>query len=105
MHTVSDRTAKLIIDTLKKMEEDGIELKVKFANANLQLMVDDYIPELAKHNIFLNLTPFLVRYNEEAWNSSDMVVLDKNLYEIPDETIHDVEPLITVFKGEEVYRA
>ena len=209
MHTVGDRTAKLIIDTLKKMEEDGIELKVKFIIAHLQLMVDDYIPELGKHNIFLNLTPFWVRYNEAvskssdivvlpegsrnnryntywktgapvAWSSdvtilpsheldhlfkpfigmeigmrrlevgemdqkwvddpseklsldqlltgytingakqcnwtnitgsievgksADMVVLDKNLYEIPVETIHAVEPLITIFRGEEVYKA
>lgn len=208
MHTVGDRTAKLIIDTLKKMEEDGIELKVKFIIAHLQLMVDDYIPELGKHNIFLNLTPFWVRYSEAAYSSSDivvlpegsrnnryntywktgapvafssdvtvlpsfvgdalmkpfvgieigmrrlevgemdekwvddpaekltldqlltgytingakqcswenvtgsievgksadMVVLDKNLYEIPVETIHEVEPLITLFRGEEVYK-
>ena len=208
MHTVGDRTAKLIIDTLKKMEEDGIELKVKFVIAHLQLMVDEYIPELSKHNIFLNLTPFWVRYNEAMYNSSDlvvlpegsksnryntywktgapvafssdvtvlpsvvgdsmmkpfvgieigmrrlevgemnekwvddpseklsldqlltgytingakqcnwtnicgsievgksadMVVLDKNLYEIPVETIHEVEPLITIFRGEEVYK-
>ena len=59
MHTVGDRSAKLIIDTLKQMEEDGIELKVKFVIAHLQLMVDDYIPELGKHNIFPNLTPVL----------------------------------------------
>lgn len=208
MHTVGDRTAKLIIDTLKKMEEDGIELKVKFIIAHLQLMLDDYIPELAKHNIFLNLTPSWVRYNEATYKSSDivvlpegsrnnryntywktgapvafssdvtvlpsvvgdtllkpflgieigmrrleidemdekwvddpaekltldqlltgytingakqcswenitgsievgksadMVVLDKNLYEIPVETIHEVEPLITIFRGEEVYK-
>lgn len=209
MHCVGDRTAKLIIDTLKKMEEDGIELKVKFIIAHLQLMVDDYIPELGKHNIFLNLTPFWVRYCEDVYQSSDltvlpegsrnnrynsywktgapvafssdvttlpsvvgdsmlkpfvgieigmrrlevgemnekwvddpeekltldqlltgytingakqmswenvagsievgksadMVVLDKNLYEIPVETIHEVEPLITIFRGEEVYKA
>ena len=209
MHTVGDRTAKLIIDTLKKMEEDGIELKVKFVIAHLQLMVDDYIPELGKHNIFLNLTPFWVRYNEDVYSgsdiivlpegsrsnryntywktgapvafssdvtvlphlvgdsmmkpfvgmeigmrrleigemnekwvddpaekltldqlltgytlngakqcsweketgsievgkSADMVVLDRNLYEIPAETIHETEPLITIFKGEEVYKA
>lgn len=208
MHTVGDRTAKLIIDTLKKMEEDGIKLKVKFIIAHLQLMVDDYIPELSKHNIFLNLTPFWVRFNEAAykssdlivlpegsrsnryntyWNtgapvafssdvttlpsvvgdsmmkpfvgieigmrrlevgemnekwvddpnekltldqlltgytingakqcswenvtgsievgkSADMVVLDRNLYEIPVETIHEVEPLLTVFRGKEVYK-
>ncbi|MCQ2752039.1 MAG: hypothetical protein MJ189_02955, partial [Coriobacteriales bacterium] len=84
---------------------DGIELKVKFVIAHLQLMVDDYIPELAKHNLFLNLTPFWVRYNEEVCSSSDIVVLDKNLYEIPVETIHEVEPLITIFKGEEVFKA
>ena len=209
MHTVGDRTAKLIIDTLKQMEEDGIELKVKFVIAHLQLMVDEYIPELGKHNIFLNLTPFWVRcceatyqssdivvlpegsrsnrYNtywktgapvafssdvtalphivgdemmkpfvgieismrrlevgemDEKWvddpaekltldqlltgytingakqcswenitgsievgKSADMVVLDKNLYEIPVETIHETEPLITIFRGEEVYKA
>ena len=209
MHTVGDATAKLIIDTLKKMEEDGIELKVKFIIAHLQLMVDDYIPELGKHNIYLNLTPFWVRCNEDTKNASDivvlpegsksnryntywktgtpvafssdvtvlpsvvgdgplkpfigmeigmrrlevgemddkwvddkserltldqlltgytingakqcswenitgsievgksadMVVLDKNLYEIPVETIHEVEPLITIFRGEEVYKA
>ena len=209
MHTVGDRTAKLIIDTLKQMEEDGIELKVKFVIAHLQLMVDDYIPELGKHNIFLNLTPFWVRLCDALWKSSDitvlpegsrsnryntywktgapvafssdvtalphivgdemmkpfigieigmrrlevgemdekwvddpaekltldqlltgytingakqcswenitgsievgksadMVVLDKNLYEIPVETIHEAEPLITVFRGEEVYKA
>ena len=209
MHTVGDATAKLIIDTLKKMEEDGIKLKVKFIIAHLQLMVDDYIPELGKHNIFLNLTPFWARFNEAAYKSSDiivlpegsrnnryntywktgapiafssdvtilpslagdtlmkpflgmeigmrrleigetnekwvddpnekltldqlltgytingakqcsweditgsievgksaeMVVLDKNLYEIPVETIHEVEPLLTIFKGEVVYKA
>lgn len=209
MHTVGDRTAKRIIDALKKMEEDGIELKVKFIIAHLQLMVDDYIPELGKHNIFLNLTPFWVNYDEaiyksadivvlpegsrsnrynsywktgapvafssdvtvlpsiagdsrmkpflgmevgirrlavgemdEKWvddpseklsldqlltgytingakqcswenetgsievgKSADMVVCDKNLYEIPVETMHEVEPLITVFRGEEVYKA
>ncbi|MDO4939859.1 MAG: amidohydrolase family protein [Lachnospiraceae bacterium] len=209
MHVVGDRTSKLIIDTLKKMEEDGIELKVKFVMAHVQLMVDDYIPELGKHNLFLNLTPFWVGFNEDYYNSSDftvlpegsrnyrynsywkagapiafssdvtvlpslagdammkpfvgieigmrrlsvgemdekwvddpaekltldqlltgytingakqcswenvagsievgksadMVVLDKNLYEIPTETIHEVEPLITVFRGEEVYKA
>lgn len=209
MHVVGDRTSKLIIDTLKKMEEDGIELKVNFIMAHVQLMVDDYIPELGKHNLFLNLTPFWVGYNEDQYNSSDltvlpegslnyrynsywktgvpiafssdvtvlpslagdgmmkpfvgievgmrrlsvgemdeqwvddpaekltldqlltgytingakqcswenvtgsievgksadMVVLDKNLYEIPTETIHEVEPLITVFRGEEVYKA
>ena len=208
MHTVGDRTAKLIIDTLKQMEEDGIELKVKFVIAHLQLMVDDYIPELGKHNIFLNLTPFWVRLCDTLWKSSDitvlpegsrsnryntywktgapvafssdvtalphvvgdgmmnpfigieigmrrlevgemdekwvddpaekltldqlltgytingakqcswenitgsievgksadMVVLDKNLYEIPVETIHETEPLITIFRGEEVYK-
>ena len=209
MHTVGDATAKLIIDTLKKMEEDGIKLKIKFIIAHLQLMVDDYIPELGKHNIFLNLTPFWARFNEAAYKSSDiivlpkgsrnnryntywktgapiafssdvtilpsvagdslmkpfvgmeigmrrlevgemnekwvddeleklsldqlltgytingakqcswqnitgsievgksadMVVLDKNLYEIPVETIHEVEPLITIFRGKEVYKA
>ena len=40
----------------------------------------------------------------EVGKSADMVVLDKNLYEIPVETIHEVEPLITVFRGEEVYK-
>lgn len=209
MHTVGDRTAKLIIDTLRKMEEDGIELKVKFIIAHLQLMVDDYIPDLGKHNIYLNLPPFWVNYDEaiykssdiivlpegsrsnryntywktgatvafssdvtvlpslagdsrmkpflgmevgmrrlacgemeekwvddpseklsldqlltgytingakqcswekvtgsiEAGKSADMVVLDRNLYEIPVETLHEVEPLITVFRGEEVYKA
>lgn len=209
MHTIGDRTAKLIIDTLKKMEEDGIELKVKFVIAHLQLILDDYIPELGKHNIYLNLTPFWANYNEAMYQSSDiivlpegmrsnrfnsywktgavcafssdvtvlpsyvgdammkpfvgievgsrrlavgemdakwiddpaekltldqlltgytingakqcswenvtgsievgksadMVVLDKNLYEIPAETIHEVEPLLTVFRGEEVYKA
>ena len=209
MHTIGDRTAKLIIDTLKKMEEDGIELKVKFVIAHLQLILDDYIPELAKHNIFVNNTPFWANYNEAMYQSSDiivlpegmrsnrfnsywktgavcafssdvtvlpsyvgdammkpfvgievgsrrlavgemdakwiddpaekltldqlltgytingakqcswenvtgsievgksadMVVLDKNLYEIPAETIHEVEPLLTVFRGEEVYKA
>ena len=209
MHTIGDATAKRIIDTLKKMEEDGIELKVKFVIAHLQLILDDYIPELAKHNIYLNLTPFWANYNEAMYHSSDivvlpegmrsnrfhsywktgavcayssdvtvlphlvgdaylkpfvgievgtrrlavgepdekwvddpaekltldqlltgytingakqcswenvtgsievgksadMVVLDRNLYEIPAETIHETEPLITVFRGEEVYRA
>ena len=209
MHTIGDATAKLIIDTLKKMEADGIELKVKFIIAHLQLILDDYIPELGKHNIYLNLTPFWASYNEALYNSSDitvlpegmrsnrfnsywktgavcayssdvtvlpsfagdaylkpfvgmevghrrlavgemdekwvddpaeklsldqlltgftingakqcsweketgsievgksadMVVLDKNLYEIPAETIHEVEPLITVFMGKEVYKA
>ena len=209
MHTIGDATAKLIIDTLKKMEEDGIELKVKFVIAHLQLILDDYIPELGKHNIYLNLTPFWTgcceemykgsdyvvlpegmrsnRYNsywksgavcafssdvtvlpslagdaymkpfvgmetsirrlaigemDEKWvdypeerlsidqmltgytingaiqcsweketgsievgKSADMVVLNKNLYEIPAETIHEVEPLITIFKGKEVYKA
>lgn len=209
MHTIGDRTAKLIIDTLKKMEEDGIELKVKFVIAHLQLILDDYIPELGKHNIYLNLTPFWdcgceernngsdyvvlpegmrsdrlntywktgascayssdvtvmpalagdmkmkpyvgieigmrrlqVGEMDEKWlddpderltldqlltgftingakqcswenitgsievgKSADMVVLDRNLYEIPVETIHETEPLITVFRGEEVYKA
>ena len=41
----------------------------------------------------------------EVGKSADMVVLDKNLYEIPAETIHEVEPLITVFMGKEVYTA
>ena len=40
----------------------------------------------------------------EVGKSADMVVLDKNLYEIPVETIHETEPLITVFRGEEVYK-
>ena len=209
MHTIGDRTAKLIIDTLKKMEEDGIGLRVKFVIAHLQLMVEEYLPELAKHNIFLNLTPFWVRYSEDAYQSSDlvvlpegsrsfryntywktgapvafssdvtvlpsyagdeklnpfigmeigmrrleigeknekwvddpaekltldqmltgytingakqcswekvtgsievgksadMVVLDRDLYEIPAETIHETQPLFTVFRGEEVYRS
>ena len=209
MHCVGDRTAKLIIDTLKAMEKDGIKLKVKFIIAHLQLMLDEYIPELAKHNIFLNLTPFWVRYSEAARNSSDivvlpegsknnryntywktgvpiafssdvtvlpsvvgdaylkpfvgmeigmrrlevgemdekwiddpnekltleqlltgytingakqcswdkltgsievgksadMVVLDRNIFEIPKETLHETEPLLTIFKGEEVYKA
>ena len=209
MHTIGDATSKLIIDTLKKMEADGIELKVKFIIAHLQLILDDYIPELGKHNIYVNLTPFWANYNEamyqssdivvlpegsrsnrfnsywktgvnaafssdvtvlpslagdgymkpflgmevglrrlavgemdEKWiddpnerltldqlltgytingarqcswenvcgsievgKSADMVVLDKNLYEVPKETIHEVEPLITVFRGKEVYKA
>ena len=41
----------------------------------------------------------------EVGKSADMVVLDRNLYEIPVETIHETEPLITVFRGEEVYKA
>ncbi len=208
MHTIGDATAKLIIDTLKKMEADGVKLKVKFVIAHLQLILDDYIPELGKHNIFLNLTPFWANYNEAMYHSSDltvlpegmpsnrfnsywktgavcayssdvtvlpslvgdaylkpfigmevgmrrlavgemdekwvddqaekltmdqmltgftvngakqcswenvtgsievgksadMVVLDRNLYEIPVETIHETEPLLTVFRGEEVYK-
>ena len=208
MHTIGDATAKLIIDTLKKMEEDGIELKVKFIIAHLQLILDDYIPELSKHNIYVNLTPFWANYNEAMYKSSDitvlpkgsrsnrfnsywktgvnaafssdvtvlpslvgdaymkpflgmevamrrlavgemdkkwiddpnerltldqlltgytingakqcswenitgsievgksadMVVVDKNLYEIPVETIHDALPLITIFRGKEVYK-
>ena len=62
MHTIGDATAKTIIDTLKKMEADGIKLKVKFVIAHLQLILDDYIPELGKHNIYLNLTPFWVGF-------------------------------------------
>lgn len=208
MHTIGDATSKLIIDTLKKMEADGIQLKVKFIIAHLQLILDDYIPELGKHNIYVNLTPFWANYNEamykssdivvlpegsrsnrfnsywktgvnvafssdvtvlpslvgdaymkpflgmevgmrrlavgemdEKWvddsnekltldqlltgytingakqcswenitgsievgKSADMVVVDKNLYEIPVETIHDALPLITIFRGEEVYK-
>ncbi len=79
MHTVGDRTAKLIIDTLKKMEADGIKLKVKFVIAHLQLILDDYIPELAKHNIFLNLTPFWVGCCEETLKGSDLVVLPEGM--------------------------
>ncbi len=209
MHTIGDRTAHLIIETLKKMEADGIELKVKFVIAHLQLILDEDIPELGKHNIYLNLTPFWAAYNEamykssdivvlpegmknnrfnsywktgvtcayssdctvlpslagdgymkpfvgmevgsrrlavgemdEKWvddvneklsldqlltgftingakqcswdketgsievgKSADMVVLDRNIYEIPAETIHDTLPLITVFRGKEVYKA
>lgn len=41
----------------------------------------------------------------EVGKSADMVVLDRNIYEIPAETIHDTLPLITVFRGEEVYKA
>lgn len=209
MHTIGDATSKLIIDTLKKMEADGIQLKVKFVIAHLQLILDDYIPELGKHNIYLNLTPFWAAYNEAMYSSSDitvlpegmksnrfnsywktgancafssdctvlpsmagdaymkpfvgmetgirrlavgemdekwvddpaeklsidqaltgftingakqcswenvtgsievgksadMVVLSQNLYEIPLETIHDVDALITIFRGKEVYKA
>ena len=209
MHTIGDATAKIIIDTLKKMEADGIKLKVKFVIAHLQLILDDYIPELGKHNIYLNLTPFWVgcceavykgsdlavlpegmksnRFNsywksgatcafssdvtvlpslagdgylkpflgmevgmrrlavgemDEKWvdfpeerlsldqlltgytingaiqcswdketgsievgKSADMVVVDRNLYEIPVETLHEANVLTTVFKGEEVYKA
>ncbi len=209
MHTIGDRTAHLIIETLKKMEADGIELKVKFVIAHLQLILDEDIQELGKHNIYLNLTPFWAGYNEAMYSSSDltvlpegmksnrfnsywktgavcafssdctvlpslagdmymkpfvgmevgnrrlavgemdakwtddenerltldqlltgftingakqcswekvtgsievgksadMVILDKNLYEIPAHTIHEVEPLITVFMGKEVYKA
>ena len=209
MHTIGDKTAHLIIETLKKMEADGIKLKVKFVIAHLQLILDEDIPELGKHNIYLNLTPFWAAYNEAMYNSSDitvlpegmrsnrfnsywktgvvcafssdctvlpsvagdmymkplvgmeignrrlaigemdskwvddeneklsldqlltgftingakqcswenetgsievgksadMVVLSKNLYEIPAETLHEVDALITIFKGKEVYKA
>lgn len=41
----------------------------------------------------------------EVGKSADMVVLDRNIFEIPKETLHETEPLLTIFKGGEVYKA
>lgn len=79
MHTIGDATAKIIIDTLKKMEADGIKLKVKFVIAHLQLILDDYIPELGKHNIYLNLTPFWVGCCEAVYKGSNLAVLPEGM--------------------------
>ena len=41
----------------------------------------------------------------EAGKRADLVVLDRNLFEIPAENISDASVLMTLFAGEVVYRA
>ncbi len=41
----------------------------------------------------------------EVGKAADFVVLDRNLFEIPEETIHKTKVLWTVLDGQEVYRA
>jgi len=41
----------------------------------------------------------------EVGKAADLVVLDKNLFEIPPSQIHDVKVLWTLLEGKEVYRA
>ena len=96
MHTIGDSTAKIIIDTLKKMEADGIKLKVKFVIAHLQLILDDYIPELGKHNIYLNLTPFWVGCCEAVYKGSNLAVgeMDEKWVDFPEERL-SLDQLLT----------
>ena len=39
----------------------------------------------------------------EVGKAADLVVLDKNIFEIPVEEIHTVQVLMTMFQGEAVY--
>ena len=41
----------------------------------------------------------------EAGKAADLVVLDRNLFEIPAAKIHEAKVLLTLLEGREVYRA
>ena len=40
----------------------------------------------------------------EAEKLADVVVLDRNLFDVPVEEIHEARVLLTLFEGEEVFR-
>jgi predicted amidohydrolase YtcJ len=41
----------------------------------------------------------------EVGKVGDIVVLDRNLFEIPPERVGDAKVLLTLFEGREIYRA
>jgi predicted amidohydrolase YtcJ len=41
----------------------------------------------------------------EAGKAADLIVVDKNLFEIPASQIHEAKVLLTLLDGREVYRA
>ncbi|MCF0108655.1 MAG: amidohydrolase [Erysipelotrichaceae bacterium] len=59
MHTIGNAAAHMIVKALQKLESET-ELKVKFIIAHLQLVNEEDIKELGRHNICLNGTPHWV---------------------------------------------